>query len=148
MYLSISGQLTLHVNVMKNCGFPSDQKIASASRVVRRRLGLWQELRKRVVKEGGESSLLVTSSSGIPVANDHENSHGEMARCANASNCLVSVSVVRNPVSSGVPPSCTQNQVPDTCETSYNATNQRRSPHVAIKFPETCSIQTDVPGTS
>ncbi|GJW59539.1 hypothetical protein Tco_0108874 [Tanacetum coccineum] len=135
------------VNIFKSLIFACTEQPTSA-----RRSDLWRELRNRVVTEGSSAiahahdvrpNRFMRRRLGIPVASDHENSHGDMARCANA------VSVIRDPVSSGVPPCFTQNQVPDTCETSsYNATNQSRSPHVAIKFPETCFIQTDVRGTS
>ncbi|GKA33560.1 hypothetical protein Tco_0719989 [Tanacetum coccineum] len=46
------------------------------------------EFRNRVVKEGDATSLLVISSAGIPVASDHENSHGDMEHYANTALSL------------------------------------------------------------
>ncbi|GJT52414.1 hypothetical protein Tco_0978571 [Tanacetum coccineum] len=57
------------------------------NRVVKRRLGLWWEIKKSIVKEGDASSLLVTSSSIVLVASDNGSSQGDQARFANASNC-------------------------------------------------------------
>ncbi|GJR18991.1 hypothetical protein Tco_0967518 [Tanacetum coccineum] len=66
-----------------------------------------EKLRNRVVKEGDASSLLVTSSSSVPVASDDGSSQGDPARCANT--------------------------VSETCETaSYNTNYQGRASHGSL----------------
>ncbi|GJX76142.1 hypothetical protein Tco_0322953 [Tanacetum coccineum] len=74
-----------------------------SNRVVRRWVGLYQELRSRVVKEHDVSGLLVTSGSSVPVSDDKIDPHG----------CMPSSAVA----------------VPIACENStYNAIDQSRAP--------------------
>ncbi|GKA75060.1 putative reverse transcriptase domain-containing protein [Tanacetum coccineum] len=104
--------------------------------------GLWRELRNCVVKEGDATSLLMTSSSGIPVASDHENSHGNTTRCANAG--VPGVSICPSSQNTGIgtsEPSSTQSQA------ISDVVTHRYCQNVAISSAETCPAQTKVRGT-
>ncbi|GJY33407.1 hypothetical protein Tco_0417876 [Tanacetum coccineum] len=83
----------------------------------RRQVALWQELRSRVVKEDGVSSLLVTNGSGVPIADDNIDPRGGMPTSTVAAP-VARESSTYNAVDQTVPPT---NEI-----ASSNGSNKKR----------------------